>query len=84
MLRQEMLRVFASSDQAYRVRSRFLASRQGKRTLGEFVHDLRVLIAAMVSDPLAEAVKTTIFMEGLCLGVARTEAFRARPCSPND
>ena len=33
----------------------------------------------MVSDPLAEAVKTTIFMEGLCLGVARTEVFRARP-----
>ena len=67
------------TDQAYRVRSRFLASRQGKRTLGEFAHDLRVLIVATVCEPVAEAVQTTNFMEGLCLGVARTEVFRARP-----
>ena len=61
------------------MRSRFLAARQGKKELSDFVQELRTLIAAMQLEPLPEAVLVTIFMEGLCAGVARTEVFRVHP-----
>ena len=35
----------------------------------------------MQLDPLPEAVRVTIFMEGLRTGVARTEVFRVQPTS---
>jgi hypothetical protein len=66
---------------AYRVRSRFLSTRQGKKELVDFVQELRTLIAGMAADPLPEVVTVTVFMEGLHTGVARTEVFRVHPTS---
>ena len=80
-LKAQLMRVFSPPHHAYRVRSRFLSTRQGKKDLLDYVQELRTLIAGMASEPLDEAVTTTIFMEGLRPGAARTEVFRAHPDS---
>ena len=71
-LKLYLLRVFTPPNQAYRVRSRFLSTRQGKNELTDYVQGSRTLMAAMQSDPLSETVYVTVFMEGLRTGVART------------
>ncbi|KAG3116100.1 hypothetical protein PI124_g23337 [Phytophthora idaei] len=57
--------MFEPLNQAYRVRSKFLATRQGKNELVDFVQELRALIAGMAADPLPEAATGTMFMEEL-------------------
>ncbi|CAH0519612.1 unnamed protein product [Peronospora belbahrii] len=71
-----MTRQYEPPNQAHRNRSRFLACRQGKRELAAYVQELRILIAAMVIDPMPKAVTVTVFMEGLRAGVARTKVFQ--------
>ncbi|KAE8959506.1 hypothetical protein PF011_g30407 [Phytophthora fragariae] len=80
-LKRQLSRVFSPPNHAYRVRSKFLATRQGKKELVDYVHELRTLIAGMFADPLPESVTVTVFMDGLRTGVARTEVFRNRPTS---
>jgi len=80
-LKQHLVQVFAPPNQAYRIRSQFLATRQGKKELLDYVQELRTLIAGMASSPLPEVVTVTVFMEGLRTGAARTEVFRVHPAS---
>ncbi|KAG2840375.1 hypothetical protein PC112_g3759 [Phytophthora cactorum] len=79
--KQQLSRVFAPPHQAYRIRSRFLATRQGKKELLDYVQELRTLIAGTAVDPLPEAVTLTVSMKGLRTSVARTEVFRVHPSS---
>ncbi|KAG2777015.1 hypothetical protein PC129_g23039 [Phytophthora cactorum] len=44
-LKQQLSRAFAPPNEAYRIRSRFLATRQGKKELLDYVQELRTLIA---------------------------------------
>ncbi|POM58772.1 Gag protein [Phytophthora palmivora] len=59
-----------------RERSRFLACKQGKRELHEYIQEMRVLAVSLVGDPLPEHIKVTVFMDGLKVGPSRTQLFR--------
>ncbi|POM61270.1 LOW QUALITY PROTEIN: Gag protein, partial [Phytophthora palmivora] len=60
----------------YRQRSRFLACKQGKRELHEYIQEMRVLAASLVGKPLPEHIKVTVFTYGLKVGLSRTQLFR--------
>lgn len=78
-LKADLVKTFLPPNAAFRQRSKFLACKQGKKELHEYVQELRVLVAKMASDPLPEAVKITVFMEGLRPGPSKTQLFRTSP-----
>ncbi|KAG3048370.1 hypothetical protein PI125_g26723 [Phytophthora idaei] len=80
-LKQQLSRLFVPPNQAYRIRSRLLAIRQGKKELLDYVQGLRTLIAGAAAGPLPEAVTLAVFTEGLRTSAARTEAFCVHPTS---
>ncbi|POM76747.1 LOW QUALITY PROTEIN: Pol protein [Phytophthora palmivora] len=67
---------FLPANYEYRQRSPFLACKQGKRELHEYIQEMRVLAASMVRNPLPEHIKVTVFMDGLKVGPSRTQLFR--------
>ena len=64
LLQQQMIRMFAPPDQAFRLRARLVASRQGKRTLEDYVQELITLVAAVHQNPVQEANVVTVVMGG--------------------
>lgn len=60
-------------------RARFLACKQRKLSVFDYVQSLRQLSAAVLGDPLSETTKITVLREGLALGPVRTELFRTDP-----
>lgn len=78
-LRTSLQRAFEPPNAAFRTRSKFLACKQGKRELSEYVHELRELAAAMAAQPLRQETMVTVFMEGLRMGPPRDQLFRMSP-----
>ncbi|POM74978.1 Gag protein, partial [Phytophthora palmivora] len=75
-LYQQLRAAFLMADYEYRQRSPFLACKQGKRELHEYIQEMRVLAASLVGNPLPEHTKVTVFMDGLKVGPSRTQLFR--------
>jgi hypothetical protein len=61
------------------LQGRFFNARQGKRTLHQYVQEMRTLCASITTRPLAESVKVPAFMNGLRQGPARQALFRKMP-----
>ncbi len=81
----ELLReAFQPPDVGRRHKAKLLAIRQGKRTLHDFIQEMRYLRAATADDPLSNTTLVTIFMEGLRPGAARNQLFRAPPRDVED
>ncbi|POM79710.1 Gag protein [Phytophthora palmivora] len=73
---QQLRAAFLPANYEYRQRSCFLACKQGKRELHEYIQEMRVLAASLVRNPLPEHIKVTVFMDGLKVGPSRTQLFR--------
>lgn len=66
------------------LQGRFFSCRQGKRTLQQYVQEMRTLSASITEQPLSEAVKVPAFMNGLRQGPARQALFRKVPPTMED
>ncbi|POM67035.1 Gag protein [Phytophthora palmivora] len=73
---EQLRAAFLPENYEYRQRSRFLACKQGKRELHEYIQEMRVLAASLKGNPLSEHIKVTVFMDGLKVGPSRTQLFR--------
>ncbi|KAG6616978.1 Gag protein [Phytophthora cinnamomi] len=64
-LKQQLSRLFSPPSHAYRVRSKFLATRQVKKDLVDYVQELRTLISVFRSHPTSfeEAVAVALNTE---------------------
>ncbi|KAI9981283.1 hypothetical protein PInf_008936 [Phytophthora infestans] len=75
---EQLRAAFLPASYEYRQRSHFLACKQGRRELHEYVQEIRELTASLVGNPLNEHIKMTVFMDGLRVGPARTQLFRVQ------
>uniref|UniRef100_H3GQN2 Reverse transcriptase domain-containing protein n=1 Tax=Phytophthora ramorum TaxID=164328 RepID=H3GQN2_PHYRM len=75
---EQLRAAFLPANYEYRQRSRFLACKQGRRELHEYIQEMRELTASLVGNPLHEHIKVTVFMDGLRVGPARTQLFRVQ------
>ncbi|KAF4147442.1 Retroviral aspartyl protease [Phytophthora infestans] len=75
---EQLRAAFLPANYEYCQRSRFLACKQGRRELHEYVQEIRELTASLVGNPLNEHIKMTVFMDGLRVGPARTQLFRVQ------
>ena len=66
------------------LQGRFFACRQNKRTLLQYVQEMRTLCASITKQPLTESVKVPAFMNGLRNGPARQALFRKKPSTMED
>ncbi|POM61743.1 LOW QUALITY PROTEIN: Pol protein, partial [Phytophthora palmivora] len=73
---QQLRAAFLPANYEYRQRSHFLACKQGKRELHEYIQEMRVLTASLVGNPLPEHIKVTVFMDGLKVDPSRKQLFR--------
>ena len=78
-LKSQMELAFQPPKAEFRIRQRFLRTEQGKRSLHDYIQDLRGLIADIVHEPVDEATQISVFLNGLRSGAVRTQLFRAYP-----
>ena len=61
--------------------ARFFEARQAKRSLQEFVQEMRSLLASIYGEPIPESIKVATFMNGLRHGPSRQALFRKVPAT---
>ncbi|POM63381.1 Gag protein [Phytophthora palmivora] len=66
---QQLRAAFLPANYEYRQRSRFLACKQGKRELHEYIQEMQ-------GTPYLNTSRVTVFMDGLKVGPSRTQLFR--------
>ena len=81
LFKSQLRAAFQPANAEMQFKARLLTCRQGKRSLHDYVQELRYLNAAVASDPLSETTKVTIFLQGLEQGPARMQLYRQIPAT---
>ena len=77
--KEELEDAFQPPKCEFRQRARFLAIKQGKRDLHDYVQEARYLVASIVQNPVDDATQVSVFLNGLAEGPVRTQMFREYP-----
>ncbi|RHY32795.1 hypothetical protein DYB32_002236 [Aphanomyces invadans] len=76
---------FLPQHSDFQYHSKFLACKQGKLSLQDYIHDLRFLAANVNDDStLPNELRVNVFMAGLNHDPARTQIFRVYPASSDE
>jgi hypothetical protein len=79
VLKVHLSATFQPPKSEFRTRQRFLAIKQGKRSLHDYVQEVRMLVSDITEDPVDQATQVSVFLGGLQSGPVRTQLFRAYP-----
>ena len=78
-LKRELRAAFEPPQSEFRMRTAFLAVRQGSLDLHDYVQKVRYMASCVVSAPIDMATQVTTFMTGLRDGPVKTHLFREYP-----
>ena len=78
-LKRSLRESFQPPKSEFRTRQTFLAIKQGKRSLYDYVQEARSLVADITQDPMDQATQVSVFLSGLRPGPVRAQLFRAYP-----
>lgn len=70
---------FEPPQDEIRLRARFFALKQGKRSMHDYVQEARFLINSIVNKPIDNATQVQTFLNGMADGPVRTELYRTFP-----
>jgi hypothetical protein len=77
--KEVMRRTYLPTNDEFRTRTQFLQVKQGSRELHEYAQEVRFLAASIIREPLQEATKINVFINGLNNSPIRREMFRRNP-----
>lgn len=77
--KDKILYQFQPPYNEFKLRSAFLACKQGNRSLSAYIQEIQSLDAQLVREAFPESIKVTIFLQGLKQGPARNQLFRVHP-----
>jgi hypothetical protein len=83
-LQAQLSAAFQPPKSEFRSRQQFLAVKQGKRSLYDYIQEVRSLVSDVVQNPIDPATQVSVFLQGLQSGPVRTQLFRAYPNSLED
>jgi hypothetical protein len=78
-LKRQLINTFQPPKSEFRTRQRFLSVKQGKKTLHEYIQEVRALVADITDNPVDPHTQVSVFLGGLRHGTVRTQLFRAYP-----
>lgn len=81
VLKAQLSAAFQPPKCEFRSRQQFLAVKQGKRSLYDYIQEVRSLVSDVVQNPIDPATQVSVFLGGLQSGPVRTQLFRAYPSS---
>lgn len=81
IFREKISAMYQPPNNEVLLQGRFFSTRQGNRSLQQYVQEMRTLCASITMRPLTESVKVPAFMNGLRHGPARQALFRKMPAT---
>ena len=78
-LKGELMTTFQPPKSEFRLRTKFLQLRQGRRSVHEYAQEARMLVSSIMNQPIDQATQVSVFLNGLGEGPVRDQLYRVFP-----